>query len=81
MFSKTHFSFLVLNKYYLGCRNDDNQFTELDEFEHMSIDHCRNLAYLSGNTIFGLTYREKNNYVFLHLSTLLIRKQGKGVYI
>ena len=29
----------------------------------MSIDHCRNLAHSSGNTIFGLTYREKNNYI------------------
>jgi hypothetical protein len=27
----------------------------------MSIDHCRNLAHSSGNTIFGLTYREKIN--------------------
>ena len=69
MFSKSSaiiqnslFFLLVSNKYYLGCRNDNDQFTELAEFEGMSIDHCRNQAHLSGYTIFGQTYREKNNY-------------------
>ena len=54
----------------------------------MSIDYCRNLAHSSGNTIFGLTYREKihfyEGYDFLRESRSekrsgTSRNEGRGI--